>query len=223
MSNPAGWYPQEDGRQRYWDGGLWTEHFAPGGSPTPGQAVDATASQSPRGCRRPGAPRTNNVGRQMRNIVVRCLIFAGLVVAVAGFWVFAGGDAANSEAVALDSANSTVELAHQLGAPLSSSDAASIADAAALHQHAQVLTVVGIGVLVVGGGSLIFGFVLGVRRPRAKTTASKQALAQPPPTAAPPGPAGRQPCPQCGESISVLARVCRFCQHELDPGSVQSP
>ncbi|GAB3439054.1 hypothetical protein GCM10027517_12010 [Phycicoccus ginsengisoli] len=27
---PAGWYPQEDGRQRYWDGSAWTEHFAPG-------------------------------------------------------------------------------------------------------------------------------------------------------------------------------------------------
>lgn len=27
---PAGWYPQADGRQRYWDGQAWTEHFAPG-------------------------------------------------------------------------------------------------------------------------------------------------------------------------------------------------
>ena len=30
MSSPAGWYPQDDGRQRYWDGEHWTEHFAPG-------------------------------------------------------------------------------------------------------------------------------------------------------------------------------------------------
>jgi hypothetical protein len=30
MSSPAGWYPQSDGQQRYWDGELWTEHFAPG-------------------------------------------------------------------------------------------------------------------------------------------------------------------------------------------------
>jgi len=30
MSTPAGWYPQPDGQQRYWDGELWTEHFAPG-------------------------------------------------------------------------------------------------------------------------------------------------------------------------------------------------
>jgi hypothetical protein len=26
----AGWYPQPDGQQRYWDGELWTERFAPG-------------------------------------------------------------------------------------------------------------------------------------------------------------------------------------------------
>jgi hypothetical protein len=30
MSNPAGWYPQPDGQQRYWDGQQWTEHLAPG-------------------------------------------------------------------------------------------------------------------------------------------------------------------------------------------------
>ena len=29
MSSPAGWYLQGDGRQRYWDGELWTDHFAP--------------------------------------------------------------------------------------------------------------------------------------------------------------------------------------------------
>jgi Protein of unknown function (DUF2510) len=30
MSTPAGWYPQPDGQQRYWDGQQWTESFAPG-------------------------------------------------------------------------------------------------------------------------------------------------------------------------------------------------
>jgi len=30
MSSPAGWYPQPDGQQRYWDGQQWTEHLAPG-------------------------------------------------------------------------------------------------------------------------------------------------------------------------------------------------
>jgi len=38
MSNPAGWFPQPDGQQRYWDGEQWTEHVAPGPAPvtTPG-------------------------------------------------------------------------------------------------------------------------------------------------------------------------------------------
>ena len=30
MTVPAGWYPQPDGQQRYWDGEQWTEHLAPG-------------------------------------------------------------------------------------------------------------------------------------------------------------------------------------------------
>lgn len=30
----AGWYPQADGRQRYWDGQRWTEHFAPANGST---------------------------------------------------------------------------------------------------------------------------------------------------------------------------------------------
>ena len=33
MSSPAGWYPQPDGQQRYWDGQQWTGHFAPGVTP----------------------------------------------------------------------------------------------------------------------------------------------------------------------------------------------
>ena len=42
VNDPAGWYEQVDGQQRYWDGGLWTDHVAPGGSPTPDHAVDAS-------------------------------------------------------------------------------------------------------------------------------------------------------------------------------------
>jgi Domain of unknown function (DUF4352)/Protein of unknown function (DUF2510) len=33
VSSSAGWYPQSDGRQRYWDGQRWTENFAPGTAP----------------------------------------------------------------------------------------------------------------------------------------------------------------------------------------------
>ena len=45
VSTPAGWYPQPDGRQRYWDGELWTEHFAPEQLRQPGVA-DATSAAS---------------------------------------------------------------------------------------------------------------------------------------------------------------------------------
>jgi Protein of unknown function (DUF2510)/Short C-terminal domain len=41
MSSPAGWYPQPDGQLRYWDGELWTEHFAPGNGPAPEVAPTA--------------------------------------------------------------------------------------------------------------------------------------------------------------------------------------
>jgi hypothetical protein len=30
VGSPAGWYPQPDGRQRYWDGEVWTANFVPG-------------------------------------------------------------------------------------------------------------------------------------------------------------------------------------------------
>ena len=46
-STPAGWYPQADGRQRYWDGERWTEHFAPGtaaGTPASQQLTAAGAA-----------------------------------------------------------------------------------------------------------------------------------------------------------------------------------
>lgn len=37
----AGWYPQPDGSQRYWDGGAWTAHQ------TPGPVVPAVAPVPP--------------------------------------------------------------------------------------------------------------------------------------------------------------------------------
>lgn len=33
--SPAGWYPQQDGSQRYWDGSAWTAHTAPAAPPAP--------------------------------------------------------------------------------------------------------------------------------------------------------------------------------------------
>ncbi len=44
MSTPAGWYPQPDGRNRYWDGAQWTEKFAPG---NPSETPPANALLTP--------------------------------------------------------------------------------------------------------------------------------------------------------------------------------
>ena len=67
MSNsPAGWYPQEDGRLRYWDGQNWTEHFAHGQAPSamgappsavPGKAVSAPTAGPDSQSAAPRAPR----------------------------------------------------------------------------------------------------------------------------------------------------------------------
>lgn len=43
---PAGWYPQADGRQRYWDGQQWTEHFAPAQGTVPAPAPAAAPKRA---------------------------------------------------------------------------------------------------------------------------------------------------------------------------------
>lgn len=45
MSTPAGWYDDGSGRQRWWDGTQWTEHFAPEqqAAPAPSAAVTSDA------------------------------------------------------------------------------------------------------------------------------------------------------------------------------------
>lgn len=45
MSVPAGWYDDGSGRQRWWDGQQWTEHYAPADQAAPGG--DADAAQNP--------------------------------------------------------------------------------------------------------------------------------------------------------------------------------
>jgi hypothetical protein len=166
-----------------------------------------------------GAESTDNVKSQMRKIVARCLIVAGLGIVVFGFWMLILGSTAASIAASDDYSNGQAQMEQSVGMTLDSSQMASIADAAAQHQRSQMLTVVGTGALIVGGGSLIFGIVL-ARRPGEKIAATEPAILQSPPTGTPPPAADRKPCPQCGESISVLAHVCRFCQHDLDSDSV---
>jgi hypothetical protein len=55
-------------------------------------------------------------------------------------------------------------------------------------------------------------------RGRVRTPATAGATWGDPASAPPSGPdtgEGRQPCPECGESIPVAARVCRFCRHQV--------
>jgi hypothetical protein len=44
--SPEGWYPQPDGRQQFWDGQQWTEHFAP--SPSDAAAPVAGVTKTPK-------------------------------------------------------------------------------------------------------------------------------------------------------------------------------
>ena len=49
-TSPAGWYPQEDGRLRYWDGQSWTEHAVtsgPGAGGVVGWAASAASAEQP--------------------------------------------------------------------------------------------------------------------------------------------------------------------------------
>ena len=49
-NTPAGWYPQADGQQRYWNGESWTEHVAPGvlTQPVSGSSSKPTQLAAPR-------------------------------------------------------------------------------------------------------------------------------------------------------------------------------
>lgn len=63
MTTPAGWYPQPDGTQRYWDGSAWTEHTAPGAAlatppapPGPPVAAPPVAVEPPASAPIPAPP-----------------------------------------------------------------------------------------------------------------------------------------------------------------------
>lgn len=81
MSNPppAGWYPDERGGQRWWDGATWTDHYqgpTPGQDPaSPGQVHTITNSA-------PSPPKRSRAGLWVALGVV-ALVLVGLVLLIA--------------------------------------------------------------------------------------------------------------------------------------------
>ncbi|HET7303579.1 MAG TPA: DUF4352 domain-containing protein [Segeticoccus sp.] len=100
---PAGWYPQPDGQQRYWDGEKWTEHVAPG------------APMSPP----PSAPGDGKGTKDKRNWFIRHKIMTGLaaVVAIAIIWsaIGAGGDDTTTSASASEQTSQSEQKADGSG------------------------------------------------------------------------------------------------------------
>ncbi|GAT74837.1 DUF2510 domain-containing protein [Microbacterium hydrocarbonoxydans] len=57
MTTPAGWYDDGSGRQRWWDGQQWTEHFAPVAEPeTPAEPESPVVPETPTGHEAPTEP-----------------------------------------------------------------------------------------------------------------------------------------------------------------------
>lgn len=55
MTTPAGWYDDGSGRQRWWDGTQWTEHFAPVVESAPSGADDSVAAGTDESATHPGS------------------------------------------------------------------------------------------------------------------------------------------------------------------------
>lgn len=92
MSNPAGWYPQPDGRLRYWDGQLWTDSFAtvtspPVTVPATGEGLDPGQHHSPQAATTGMAPRGGPGQLRAADTGSNGLAVAGFVLALAGLLV----------------------------------------------------------------------------------------------------------------------------------------
>ena len=105
MANtPAGWYPQADGRQRYWDGEKWTEHLAPGSQ----QAAATTGGGAFAGAGTgavavPGGSATRPWFKKKRFIIPGGLV--GLIIL--GSALSGGGEDPASAAAAVEPTTST--------------------------------------------------------------------------------------------------------------------
>ena len=126
MSSPAGWYPQPDGQQRYWDGELWTEHFAPG-----------VPTETPT-----GVARRNWFRRHKILTAIGALLLFGMFSGLAG-----GGNTKSitiapvvdpvATSAAADQGAAETAAAEKAAAEVAATEAAAAADKAAAEASAQ--------------------------------------------------------------------------------------
>jgi hypothetical protein len=145
MSTPAGWYPQPDGQQRYWDGQQWTENFAPGNSPgVPEGASSETA---------PGAARKNWFLRHKILTAIGALLLIGIFsnlanggtksgnIAPVGDPVATSATSATPDQAAADKAAADQAAADKAAADKAAADKAAAAKAAAAEAAKPKFTV----------------------------------------------------------------------------------
>lgn len=78
--SPAGWHPQPDGRERYWDGSQWTDQYrTPDGPPPPMPQYQAAPQAKPK------------KSHTFRNVVLGIVV--GSIVVVGGCIALIGGAA----------------------------------------------------------------------------------------------------------------------------------
>ncbi len=104
MSAPPGWHPQPDGRERWWDGQQWTEHFRdpvatpptqaydPAGAPGTGYGTPGTGYGTPgTGYGTPGGAWPPAQKQGMSSTAKGCLIGAVVLVVLLVIGVVVGG------------------------------------------------------------------------------------------------------------------------------------
>jgi Protein of unknown function (DUF2510) len=97
MSSQAGWYPQPDGQQRYWDGQQWTENFAPGVTPeTPTGVFPETPAGVPSETHPPAA-RKNWFVRHKILTAIGAVLLLGIISSLAN-----GGGTKSDRVAAID-------------------------------------------------------------------------------------------------------------------------
>jgi len=120
MSTPAGWYPQPDGQQRYWDGQQWTENFAPGVSPGTPEGISSETA--------PGAARKNWFLRHKVLTAIGAVLLLGIFSSL--------GSLGNKSEPVADVATKTVATSQAPNQPAEDIAAAQAADKVAADKAA---------------------------------------------------------------------------------------